>query len=155
MDELHGSAISYEIRKGNSTHKEVAFKASNTLRKGKSCDCNSDDFYTEIKLVQFVKKMKKWSKLKGKYPLICFKRGKIGHYDTKCPFKDDNDDDESKRKSFKNKGSNKKKFLSKQDSDDYDENEPNRRTFKKKSSNKRNLFSKQNNDDSDEDDDYA
>lgn len=76
----------------------------------------------ESELVQFVRKLKKGSKLKGKYPLICFKCGEIGHYATKCPHKHDSDDDEnSKRMVFKKKAINKKNLFSKHDDSDEDE----------------------------------
>jgi len=67
-----------------------------------------------------VKKLRKWSKLKGKYPLICFKCGRIGHYAAKCPHKHDSDDeDEYKMKMFKK--SYKKNFFSKQDDSDEED----------------------------------
>ena len=65
MDELHGILIAYEMRIGNSNHKEVVFKALQASRKGKNCSCSSDDSDVETNLAQFVKKLKKGSKLKG------------------------------------------------------------------------------------------
>lgn len=55
--------------------------------------------------MQVVNKLKKGSKIKCKYRLICFKCGKIGHYATQFPFKDDSDNEyEPKRREFKKKG---------------------------------------------------
>lgn len=96
IDELHGFLTTYEMRSRNSTNKEATFKASKTSRKGKNHDCNGNDSDTEM--ARFVKKLKKGSKLKCKFPVISFRCSKIGHYATKCPFKDDSDaEDESKR----------------------------------------------------------
>jgi len=106
MDELNGIFPSYKMRPRNSTHKEVAFKAPKSSKNKNNCHCSSD--YSDIEMAQFVKKLKKGSKLKGKLPLIFFICGKIGYYVTKFPFKDDNDDeDEPKRRTFKRKGSRK------------------------------------------------
>ena len=121
MDELHGILIAYEMRKGFPSSKDAAFKASKS-KKGKERNVNSDDSDVEFEFSQFVWRLKKGSKLKGKYPLICFKCGKIGHYAEKFPHKHDSDDKEnSKRMVYKKKGSNKKNFLSKQDESDEDE----------------------------------
>ena len=115
MDELHGILIAYEMRKGCPSSKDAAFKASKS-KKGKERNVSSDDSDVESKLAQFVRRLKKRSKLKGKYPLICFKCGKIGHYATKCPHKHDSDDEEnSKKMVYKKKGINKKNLFSKQD----------------------------------------
>ena len=88
----------------------------------KEWNTSSDDSDVESELAQFVRRLKKGSKLKGKYPLICFKYGKIGHYATKCPHKHDSDDEvNSKRMAHKKKGFNKKNFFSKQDESNEDE----------------------------------
>lgn len=121
MDELHGNLIAYEMRKRCPSSKDVAFKASKT-KKGNEWNTNSDDSDVESELAPFVRRLNKGSKLKGKYPLICFKCGKIGHYAAKCPHKHDSDDEEnSKRMVYKKKGFNKKNFFSKQDESDENE----------------------------------
>lgn len=105
MDELHGILIAYEMRKGIPISKGVAFNASKS-KKGKEWNTNSDDSDVESELAQFVQILKKGSKLKGKYPLICFKCGRIGHYVAKCPLKHDSDGEEnSKRMVYKRKSS--------------------------------------------------
>ena len=91
MDELRGILTAYEMRKGGPSSKDVAFKASKS-KKGKERNDCSDESDVESELAQFVRKLKRGSKLKGKYPLIYFKCGKIGHYAAKCPHKHDNDD---------------------------------------------------------------
>eukprot|EP00253_Pinus_taeda_P031626 PITA_31626 len=92
MDELHGILTAYEIRKGGPSSKYEAFKASKS-KKGKERNDCSDDSDVESKLTQFVRNMKKGSKLKGN----------------------------SKRRVYKKKGTNKKNFFSKQDESDEDE----------------------------------
>eukprot|EP00253_Pinus_taeda_P031821 PITA_31821 len=94
MDELHGILTTYEMRKGGPSSKDAAFKASKS-KKGKERNDYSDESDVESELAQFVRKLKRGFKLKGKYPLICFKCGKIGF--------------------------NKKNFFSKQDESDEDE----------------------------------
>jgi len=121
MDELHGILTTYEMRKGGPSYKDAAFKASKS-KKGKERNECSDESDVESKLAQFVRKLKRGSKLKGKYPLIYFKCCKIGHYAAKCPHKHDSDDEgSSKRMAHKKKGFNKKNFFSKQDEFDEDE----------------------------------
>ena len=50
-------------------------------------------------MAQFIKKLKKGSKLKGKLPLIYFRCGKLEQYETKFPFKNNNDDEDKPKKS--------------------------------------------------------
>lgn len=121
MDEVHGILTAYEMRKGGPSSKDAAFKASMS-KKGKERNDCSDESDVESELARFIQKLKKGSKLKGKYPLIYFKCGKIGHYAAKCPHKHDIDDEgNSKRMAHKKKGFNKKNFFSKQDESDEDE----------------------------------
>lgn len=111
MDELHGILTAYEMRIGGPSSKNAAFKASNS-KKGKERNDCSDESDVESELAQFGRKLKRGSKLKGKYPLIYFRCGKIGHYAAKCPHKHDSDDEgNSKRMEHKKKGFNKKKLL--------------------------------------------
>eukprot|EP00253_Pinus_taeda_P001430 PITA_01430 len=121
MDELHGILTAYEMRKGGPRSKDATFKASKS-KKGKERNVSSDESDVESELAQFVRKKKKGSKLKGKYPLIYFKCGKIGHYAAKCPHRHDSDDEgNSKRMVYKKKGINKKNLFSKKDESDEDE----------------------------------
>eukprot|EP00253_Pinus_taeda_P007818 PITA_07818 len=121
MDELHGILTTYEMRKGGPNSKDAAFKASKSTKGKERNDC-SDDSDVESELAQFVQKLKRGSKLKGKNPLIYFKCGKIGHYAAKCPHKHDSDDEvNSKRRVYKKKGTNMKNFFSKQDESNEDE----------------------------------
>eukprot|EP00253_Pinus_taeda_P008146 PITA_08146 len=92
MDELHGILTAYEMRKGGPSSKDVAFKASKS-KKGKERNDYSDDSDVEFELAQFVRKLRRGSKLKGN----------------------------SKRRVYKMKGTNKKNFFSKQDESDEDE----------------------------------
>ena len=97
MDELHGILTAYEMRKGGPSSKDAAFKASKS-KKGKERNDCSDESDVESELAQYVRKLKRGSKLKGKYPLICFKCGKIGHYAAKCPHKHDSDDERNSKR---------------------------------------------------------
>jgi len=96
------------MRKGGPSSKDAAFKASKSKKEKERNYC-SDKSDVESKLAQFVSRLKRGSKLKGKYPLICFECGKIGHYAAKCPHKHDSDDEgNSKIMAYKKKGFNKK-----------------------------------------------
>eukprot|EP00253_Pinus_taeda_P025126 PITA_25126 len=64
MDELHGILITYEMRKGCPSSKDATFKASKS-KKGKEWNVNSDDSNAESELLQFLRRLKKGSKLKG------------------------------------------------------------------------------------------
>eukprot|EP00253_Pinus_taeda_P028111 PITA_28111 len=65
MDELHGILTPCEMRKGGPSSKEAAFKASKS-KKGKERNDYSDESDVEFELAQFVRKLKRGSKLKGK-----------------------------------------------------------------------------------------
>lgn len=81
-----------------------------------------------ILIIKWHRFSKKGSNLKGKLPFICFRCGKMGYYVAKCTLKDESGhEEESKKRTFKNRGSRKKNVFSKHDSDvsneeDYDEN---------------------------------
>eukprot|EP00253_Pinus_taeda_P015055 PITA_15055 len=93
----------------------------------------------------FESKLRKGSKLKSKYRLICFKCGSISQYAAKCPDKYDSDyEEEYKKGMFKKKGFNKKNFFSKQDDSDGDEF-----MITKKKSTKNIIFHKRKDDESD------
>ena len=99
-------------------------------------------------MAQFVQRLKKVSKLKGKHPLICFNCGRIGHYAAICPHKHDGDNEEGRI--YKKKGFTKKNFLSKQDESNEDEYV----VIKKKLS--KDIFHhKESNEESNEENDYA
>ena len=53
----------------------------------------------------FIKKLQKRSrKYKGKLPFKCFNCGKIGHFQSKCPYpKEDSEDEDDKNKQNKKK----------------------------------------------------
>ena len=115
MDELHGILTAYGMRKCGPSSKDASFKVSRS-KKGKERNDCSDESDVESELTQFVRKLKKGSKLKGKYPLIYFKCGKLGHYAAKCPHKHDSDDEGNskewhiKRKSSIRKASSTRKM---------------------------------------------
>jgi hypothetical protein len=88
VDQLHGIFTAYEIRTWNdkSSKRETTFTTSKTnMRQEKKTNDELSDIYDE-ETANFIKKLKKGTgKYKGKIPLICFNRGKIGHFSNKYP----------------------------------------------------------------------
>jgi hypothetical protein len=65
------------ITKGKSTTREASFKVE-----------KNTDFDIEEIEANFVRTLTKGSgKYKGKLPFKCFKCGRIGHFESKCPHK--------------------------------------------------------------------
>jgi hypothetical protein len=98
MDELHGIITACEMRTGQEkpSKGETAFKVSKITKNHEhvSNESNSDISDEEA---NFIKKLKKGSgKYKVKLPLKCFNRGKIGHFDSKCPYPKEKDSDDEK-----------------------------------------------------------
>ena len=60
----------------------------------------------DVEEANFIKKLQKGSrKYKGKLPFKCFNCGKIGHFQSKCPYpKKDSEDEHDKSKQYKKKG---------------------------------------------------
>jgi hypothetical protein len=106
MDELHGSLIAYEMRKGTESdhpNNEEAFKS---IKKTKDKDNDLDD-----EISNFVRRFQKGSgRYKGKSPLKCFNYGRIGHIVENCYYK-------------KRSLNNKKSFYSKDDDISSDESD--------------------------------
>jgi hypothetical protein len=117
MDELHGSLIAYEMRKGTKRdhpNNEAAFKAIN---KTKDKDNDLDE-----EIENFVRRFQKGSgRYKGKSPLKCFKCGRIGHIVENCYYK-------------KRSLNNKKSFYSKDDDISSDESDEEDKMEEKSSS---------------------
>jgi DNA-directed RNA polymerase subunit N (RpoN/RPB10) len=124
MEELHGIFIDYEMRikKENPVMKEETFKESkNTKRKNKKnpkldCSC-SDDSEEDEEVANFFQKLKRGTrKCKGMIPLKCFNCGGIGHFMSKFPHKNkENDEEQDTKQKNKNKNDrgNKKKLFRK------------------------------------------
>jgi len=90
IDDLYGILTAYELRLGDNhiPKGEAAFKASKKTSNQKKISepIPQDDF--DIEEANFIKKLQKGSgKYKGKLPFKCFDCGKIGHFASKCPYK--------------------------------------------------------------------
>jgi hypothetical protein len=59
-----------------------------------NCSCN-DDSDEEEEMANSIRKLKKGTnKSRGKFSFKCFNCGKIGHFDDKCPYDENKENDE-------------------------------------------------------------
>jgi hypothetical protein len=89
VNELHGILIGYEMRTGKEkpSKGETTFKASKTKKKQEQNTNEELSYIFDEEVSNFVKKLKRGTgKYKGKFHLICFNCGKIGHFVNKCPY---------------------------------------------------------------------
>ena len=103
MDELHGILTAYEMRTGQngSARKEASF---NSTLKNQSENPNDEEAFCINKLERG------YGKYKGKLPLKCFNCGRIGHFDSKCTYTRQYENEEKESSKFKKgKTGNKKK----------------------------------------------
>ena len=129
MDQLHGILTAYKMRTGqNKTSKgEAAFKVTKKTKNQKQNTQNDHNEEYDEEEANFIKKLQKGSgKYKGKLPFKCFNCGKIGHFQSKCPYsKKDFEDEDAKSKQYKKGGKpdykknhkGKKNFYSKEEQD--------------------------------------
>ena len=108
MDQLHGILTAYEMRMGqnNISKGEVTFKVTMKIKnqnENTQIDHNEEH---DVEEANFIKKLQKGlGKYKSKLPFKCFNCGKIGHFQSKCPYpKKDYEDEDDKSKQYKKKG---------------------------------------------------
>ena len=103
MDELYGILIAYELRLGidNLPKGEAAFKVIKKKNQNKKSQTNHDE-----EEANFVKKLQKGSrKQKGKLPFKFFNCGRIGHFQAKCPYpEEESEHEDDKNKQHKKEG---------------------------------------------------
>jgi hypothetical protein len=119
--QLLGTLTTYEMRiaKDKPTSREASFKE----------DKNEYSEPDEIE-AKFVKRLKKgFGKYKGKLPFKCFKCGRIGHFENKCPHKRKDhtcdDKEKHKHKNFFKENNIKKKSICINNDDDTSDDEDN------------------------------
>jgi hypothetical protein len=130
MDELHGILIEYEMRPGKETPSkgETIFKASKEKKNQEQMSNEDQSEISAEQVTNFIKKLKKGiGKYNGKLPLKCFNYGRVGHFDSKCPYpKQEESDDEitfKEHKKGKTKRKNKKTFYTKEEISSSEESE--------------------------------
>jgi len=96
--------------------KDAVFKAS--VKSTTSQDHDSSEHFSYEQEANFVRKLKRGSiKYKGILPFKCFYCGKIGHFSSKCPFKQNNTNERKGKDKHREKKSYKRNnFYSKEDS---------------------------------------
>jgi len=130
MDRLHGIMTAYDMRtrKQKPYLKDMVFKES--IKSSTSQDHDSSGHFLDEEEVNFVRKMKRGSgKYKGMLPFKFFHCGKVVHFDSKCPFKENNANEKEIKGNDNSRELKKKKyfkrniFYSKEDNNIYEEEE--------------------------------
>jgi len=88
VEHLHGIIISIEMRKGGPLDmREVDFKATH---KGKEKESPKDISYiSNDEEANFMRRLQVGTrKFRGKLPFKHFSLGRVGHYASKCPYKE-------------------------------------------------------------------
>jgi hypothetical protein len=86
----------------------VVFKAS--VKSSTSQNHDSSEHFSDEEEANFVRKLKRgFGKYKGMLPLKSFHCGKVGHFESKCPFKENNTNEKERKGKDKPRESKKKK----------------------------------------------
>ena len=100
MDELYGILTAYELRLGidNTSKGEASFKVTKkTINQRKNTQTGHNEEH-DLEEANFINKLQKgFRKYKGKIPFKCFNCGKIGHFQSKCPYPKKDYKDEMKK----------------------------------------------------------
>jgi hypothetical protein len=76
-----------------------------------SQDHDSSEHFSDEEEANFVRKLKRGSiKYKGMLPFKCFHCGKVGHFASKCPFKENNTNEKGRKGKDKPREFKKKVF---------------------------------------------
>jgi hypothetical protein len=89
MKKVHGILTVYDMRtrKEIPTKGEMTFKAYKEIKKHDKVFNEDQSKISNEEITNFMKKLKKGTgRYKGKFSLICFNYGKIGHFASKCPY---------------------------------------------------------------------
>jgi hypothetical protein len=107
MDELYRILTTYELILGheNLPRGEEAFKVLKKTKCQKKKPQSSHHEESDVEEANFIKKLQKGAgKYKGKLSFKCFNCGKFGHFSAKCPYpNEDSEDEENKTKQYKKK----------------------------------------------------
>jgi hypothetical protein len=107
MDELHKILTTYEMRieqdkPAKLSRKEATFKASKKTKTEEYKTSDNSNNESDEEEANFVRKLKRESgKYKGNVPFKCFDCGEVGHFVAKRPYKNKNNEEDSRFKRYR------------------------------------------------------